>query len=108
MSYTLHGVNNEHSLHTALPDDGHLSWISQHQGSMLQSKSPSSRSVNYPPLDYAVTAKTHFDELYKYLASYLAKGAFQASARFVVRVLLEVFNPVAMASPTPPGLPLRQ
>lgn len=49
------------------------SGISNYQGSTFQSKSPPSQSANYPPLDSVVIAKAHFDELYKYLASYLAR-----------------------------------
>lgn len=52
-----------------------FSGISGYQASSFQAKSPPNQSVNYPPLDSAVIAKAHFDELYKYLASYLAKGA---------------------------------
>lgn len=53
------------------------SGISNYQGSTFQSKSPPSQSASYPPLDSTVIARAHFDELYKYLASYLAKGVFQ-------------------------------
>lgn len=50
------------------------SGISSYQNSTFQPKSPPNQSANYPPLDSLVIAKAHFDELYKYLASYLAKG----------------------------------
>lgn len=50
------------------------SGISGYQNSTFQPRSPPNQSANYPPLDSVVIAKAHFDELYKYLASYLAKG----------------------------------
>ena len=50
------------------------SGISSYQNSTFQPKSPPNQSANYPPLDSLVIAKAHYDELYKYLASYLAKG----------------------------------
>ncbi|KAF9648389.1 hypothetical protein BDM02DRAFT_3082236, partial [Thelephora ganbajun] len=49
------------------------SGISSYQNSTFQPRSPPNQSANYPPLDSVVIAKAHFDELYKYLASYLAK-----------------------------------
>lgn len=50
------------------------SGISGYQNGTFQPRSPPNQSANYPPLDSAVIAKAHFDELHKYLASYLAKG----------------------------------
>lgn len=74
------------------------SGISNYQGSTFQSKGPPSQSANYPPLDSVVIAKVHFDELYKYLASYLAKGVcFRLSSH----VLFGVFALVIPVSPTP-------
>ena len=50
------------------------SGISSYQNSTFQPRSPPNQSANYPPLDSVLIAKAHFDELHKYLASYLAKG----------------------------------
>lgn len=86
------------------------SGISNYQNSTFQPRSPPNQSANYPPLDSVLIAKAHFDELHKYLASYLAKGV---CFRFIRRpctirgITPRQYHP-GWALPPPPGLLLAQ
>ena len=82
------------------------SGISNYQNSTFQPRSPPNQSANYPPLDSVLIAKAHFDELHKYLASYLAKGVCFRSVRrpcTIWGIRPRQYHP-GWALPPPPGL----
>jgi len=82
------------------------SGISSYQTSTFQPRSPPNQSANYPPLDSILIAKAHFDELHRYLASYLAKGVCFMLVRrpCTIRGIRPRQYHLGWALPPPPGL----